>query len=150
MTGRLITLLYMLMRDEVTPGVIEKLVRDAEATAKINGDFDTEHYSNRHLTAYAIELASRLDESQPVAQDSSPELGAPLMARLTAAIDILKAVVSKDRYTMITIENEYGRGANDTLGGRHVDFIAKGLTAMALDVLTGEQPIPQMVMVATR
>jgi len=47
--------LYLLMRDEVVPGAVEQLVRQAENTG-------TEHvvYTNKGLAQYAEELAKRL------------------------------------------------------------------------------------------
>ena len=55
-TSRLQGFLYMLMRDAVVPGEVERMVRDVEKSAH-------PAFSNVHLAAYADELARRL--SQP-------------------------------------------------------------------------------------
>ena len=55
-TSRLQGFLYMLMRDAVVPGEVERMVRDVEKGAH-------PVFSNVHLVAYADELARRL--SQP-------------------------------------------------------------------------------------
>jgi len=53
---KLKSFLYVLMRDEVVPGVVEEIVRDhAEAVAA-----KEIIYSNPFLAAYADELAKRL------------------------------------------------------------------------------------------
>jgi len=54
---RWVTLLYILLRDEVQPGVIERLVTDIE---KIEGDAV---FCNGYLADYAVHLAERLDNS---------------------------------------------------------------------------------------
>lgn len=53
---RLVGFLYTLMRDEVCPGGIEAVTREAE---KISCNSKSA-YSNTHLEAYARELALRL------------------------------------------------------------------------------------------
>jgi len=47
--------LYLLMRDTVVPGEVERLVREAERC------YDGSVYSNSHLAAYAKEVARRLE-----------------------------------------------------------------------------------------
>jgi hypothetical protein len=53
----LTSFLYILMRDEVTPGAVERLVVDHVEKAK-GSKLVT--YSNVHLAAYARELARRI------------------------------------------------------------------------------------------
>lgn len=48
-------LLYVLMRDELVPGAVERIVREVETTK----DKET-IYSNKHLERYAEELVERL------------------------------------------------------------------------------------------
>lgn len=49
--------LYLLMRDEVVPGKVEKYCRMAE----FEDDFPDEvEYTNKYLASYAKELADRL------------------------------------------------------------------------------------------
>jgi hypothetical protein len=62
--------------------------------------------------------------------------------RMIVAIDILKAVVSRDRWAMIACESKYGRPAIDPLKLINTDTISKNLCELALDVLCGEQPLP--------
>jgi hypothetical protein len=63
--------------------------------------------------------------------------------RMIIAIDILKAVVSNDRYAMVSCENRYGRGAAEVGGKeRPLAAISKNLNELALDFLCGEQPLP--------
>lgn len=50
---KLVAFLYVLMRDEATPGVIAKLVQACEGHEGFT-------FSNPHLEAYARELANRL------------------------------------------------------------------------------------------
>jgi hypothetical protein len=59
-----------------------------------------------------------------------------LVKRTTAAIDVLKGAIG-DTYSMISIENKYGRGS--TKGGD--DDRRKVLCGLALDILTGERPV---------
>jgi hypothetical protein len=56
--SQLTAFLYQLMRDHVTPGVIEGLVLQDES-AKVQGH-DTFVLTNGHLAAYAEEVAKRL------------------------------------------------------------------------------------------
>lgn len=58
--------------------------------------------------------------------------------RWIAAVDVLKAVVSNDRCTMISCEERYGRGAGML---RTHDAVVKNLNELALDILCGEQPV---------
>lgn len=51
--GYLVAFLYQLMRDELTPGVIEKIARDATLDSECE-------YSNGWLANYAKDLANRL------------------------------------------------------------------------------------------
>ncbi len=53
--GKLITFLYILMRDELTPGKVETLV---QAVEKIRNPIK---FSNGHLALYAKELLSRMN-----------------------------------------------------------------------------------------
>jgi hypothetical protein len=57
--SRLTSFLYELMRDHVTPGVIEKIVSTDEEVSEDDEDFDF-LLSTYHLAAYADELAERL------------------------------------------------------------------------------------------
>jgi hypothetical protein len=60
MHEKLVRLLYILMRDEVTPGRIESLIQDhCEAKNPVR-DYSKVAFSNAHLEAYARELADRL------------------------------------------------------------------------------------------
>ena len=52
--SRLVSFLYELMRDEVTPGVVEKLISTAHAEVS---------YTNGWLAEYARYCASRLQNS---------------------------------------------------------------------------------------
>ena len=51
--NRLECFLYMLMRDEIVLGEIERLVYEVEKVTEGHG-------SNKHLAAYAKEIATRL------------------------------------------------------------------------------------------
>jgi len=52
-------------------------------------------------------------------------------------------VVSRDRYTMISCENRYGRGRAEVGGKeRTIEEIAKNLDELALDIFLAEQPLP--------
>jgi len=55
--SRLVAFLYELMRDHVPPGVIEKIVSTDEAKYE---DGTSVLLTNRHLGAYADEVAVRL------------------------------------------------------------------------------------------
>jgi hypothetical protein len=57
--GRLISFLYELMRDHITPGQIEDIVRSIEISEAMGTSI---RYSNGWLAKYAADLASRLDE----------------------------------------------------------------------------------------
>lgn len=58
--------------------------------------------------------------------------------RMIIAIDILKAVVSGDRYTMISCENRYGRGAAEVRGKeRPAAAISKNLSELARTFFAG-------------
>lgn len=52
--GRLVAFLYTLMRDEVPPGTVERIVRDSR-------DPDCQ-YTNGWLAKYAEDLANRLQD----------------------------------------------------------------------------------------
>mgnify|MGYP001558408865 CR=1 FL=1 len=52
-TSKLVSFLYTLMRDHVTPGVVEVLVRDAQVTPV--------EFTNGHLARYAQDIADRLN-----------------------------------------------------------------------------------------
>jgi hypothetical protein len=52
--SRLVSFLYTLMRDEVTPGRIEELVRDSSDPDGV--------YTNGFLANYAIDIARRLGD----------------------------------------------------------------------------------------
>lgn len=54
MNGRLVHFLYVLLRDKVHPGVVERIVQDTEQTRGAC------NYSNEHLEGYAHEIADRL------------------------------------------------------------------------------------------
>ena len=56
-SGKLISFLYILMRDHLPPGKIEELVRETELDG--NGE---NQYSNGWLASYSIDLASRLTD----------------------------------------------------------------------------------------
>lgn len=53
--GKLVSFLYELMRDYLTPGEIEKIVQDSE-------DEPTVVYTNGWLAKYAEDLANRLKD----------------------------------------------------------------------------------------
>lgn len=61
--GRLVAFLYDLLRDHVTPGVVEKIAQDATAETL---------FTNGWLARYAEDLATRLTTPAP-----PPELPAP-------------------------------------------------------------------------
>ena len=65
---RLTTMLYVLMRDELTPGVVERLVVEHVEKA---GDQPVV-YSNQGLAQYARELACRILGTPPE-ESPSPE-----------------------------------------------------------------------------
>jgi hypothetical protein len=67
---------------------------------------------------------------------------ANLTKKVTGAVDVLKAAIA-DRYAMVTIENRYGRGSNCTdLENKDCENLKrKGMAELALDILTGEQPV---------
>lgn len=52
--SRLVSFLYDLMRDHLSVGTVEELVREAEDEPDVN-------YSNGWLASYAKDLANRLD-----------------------------------------------------------------------------------------
>lgn len=54
---KLVGMLYILMRDDLVPGRVEKLVQDGENHPP------PYKFSNPHLEAYARELAARLVET---------------------------------------------------------------------------------------
>jgi hypothetical protein len=56
--------------------------------------------------------------------------------KITAAIDVLKAAISKDRCAMVVVEKRFGREVDGT-----VERKLQGLAELALDILCGEQPI---------
>lgn len=58
--ARLAAFLYLLMRDDVVPGRVEKLVLETEREEGVA--FDLSDYTNKHLAEYAEELAKRLGE----------------------------------------------------------------------------------------
>jgi len=58
-----------------------------------------------------------------------------LAKRTFAAIEVLKAAIADD-YAMIPVLNKYGRG-----GLREDSDRRKIMAALALDILTGEQPV---------
>ena len=58
--SRLTSFLYELMRDHVTPGVVEKIVGTDEKVSEEDGDDFEFLLSTYHLGAYAQELADRL------------------------------------------------------------------------------------------
>lgn len=62
--SKLIPFFYRLLRDELSPGLVEKLVIEAER-------FDPEKitYSNHYLAGYARELSERLLEKKDVVLD---------------------------------------------------------------------------------
>lgn len=53
--NKLTVFIYLLMRDEVTPGIVEKAVQDSEN----NKDYPI-RLTNGHLARYAEEIAERL------------------------------------------------------------------------------------------
>jgi len=53
--NKLVCFLYLLMRDELPCGVVEKIIREIEQTGKQSFLF-----GNSYLADYASELASRL------------------------------------------------------------------------------------------
>ena len=53
-------LLYLLMRDEVVPGIMERIVRECEGQ---NPDQEV-IFSNKHLEAYARDLVKRLRDGR--------------------------------------------------------------------------------------
>ena len=53
------TFLYVLMRDHLTPGVVEQLVREHAEKTPI-GPYQRDSYSNKHLARYAVEISKRL------------------------------------------------------------------------------------------
>ncbi len=60
MNDRIVTFLYVLMRDHTTPGVVEDILQNH--AEKQNGPVDLKTYSNQHLAKYAIEIARRLNK----------------------------------------------------------------------------------------
>jgi hypothetical protein len=58
--NHLVPFLYVLIRDEVTPGSIERIMKDLE---KLKNSGDEASYSNEFLVAYARSLAERLLDS---------------------------------------------------------------------------------------
>lgn len=58
--SRLTTFLYELMRDHVTPGVVEKIVSTDEEASEEDDEPVEFVLSNYHLGAYADEIARRL------------------------------------------------------------------------------------------
>lgn len=50
----LATFLYLLMRNEVTPGCVEGIMKDVDLTGKVN------RLSNGWLASHVIDIASRL------------------------------------------------------------------------------------------
>ena len=59
MERKLIHLFYLLMRDELVPGLIERITMQVENTFK---KCDEHVYSNKHLEEYAKELVQRLKD----------------------------------------------------------------------------------------
>ena len=57
MNSTLIAFLYLLMRDELVPGKVARLIKKSETTKG-----KTVWYSNKHLANYAVELARRLSK----------------------------------------------------------------------------------------
>jgi hypothetical protein len=55
--GKLISFLYVLMRDHLPPGKVEELIRETELEG--NGE---NQYSNGWLAQYSIDLAARLTD----------------------------------------------------------------------------------------
>lgn len=55
MRDRLVVFLYVLMRDEVVSGTVEKIMQD-----HVEGSDSESSFSNPYLAAHAIELAKRL------------------------------------------------------------------------------------------
>lgn len=53
--SRLVSFLYELMRDHVTPGIVEELIRSSEGEPEIT-------YTNGWLARYAEDLANRLKD----------------------------------------------------------------------------------------
>jgi len=53
--SNLVNFLYLLLRDHVAPGTIERIVMDIEAASPLE-----KIYSNLYLEAYAKELMSRI------------------------------------------------------------------------------------------
>jgi len=56
----LIPFLYLLMRDEITPGTVEQLITKIEF---LKNEHDKVTYSNKFLADYAKSLAERLLDS---------------------------------------------------------------------------------------
>lgn len=51
----LVSFLYELMRDRVTPGVVEQLVRASQTSEQ-----NPTHFCNGYLASYAVDVAARL------------------------------------------------------------------------------------------
>lgn len=64
MNEKLVAFLYMLMRDEVVPGVVARIAQEIDGHAAIGSITITPRFSfsNPHLEAYATELAKRLTQ----------------------------------------------------------------------------------------
>jgi hypothetical protein len=59
--SKLVSFLYLLLRDEVTPGYVEELLR--KMTNSETGELDVENqYTNGWLALYAQDIAKRLVE----------------------------------------------------------------------------------------
>jgi hypothetical protein len=59
MSDRLVAFLYVLMRDEVTSGTVEKIMQD-----HVESHDGARSFSNPHLEAHARELAGRLSKGE--------------------------------------------------------------------------------------
>ncbi len=63
-TRPLVAFLYVLMRDEITPGRVERLLRD-----HVENNSDIRAFCNPHLAQHAQELAERLQEKDTEVND---------------------------------------------------------------------------------
>jgi len=62
--------------------------------------------------------------------------------RSSAAITLLKAAISKDRFAMESCLTQFGKPSTFKLGQTYtLEALMQKLTELSLDVLTGEQPV---------
>jgi hypothetical protein len=83
MNDRLVAFMYLLMRDDLPPGEVERLVLEAEKTEI--GPYRKEDYTNKHLAKYAVEIVRRLSKRK-----SSPSLKRQAAARAAGLAKLAK------------------------------------------------------------